>query len=232
MVPHRTAFHIALSLLSGVVALGSSIGPLAAQPLIDRTGLLPFHAEARAGMVAYSSGDDAGCDQGLGPSLGLEVRSRGPIILAVTGDMHFDWSMECGGALPIRDFEGQLVEVRGRNDFMLDPRLAFHAGGAFTVPFLGRSSIEPTLGVGVQYTEMEFGELGRGDVEDWLPWYGATLTVRPPQLGMGVQLEVGRHQLKRRYCPITPGRCAAAGIVREFEIWEPFLRVGLTLPLN
>ncbi len=232
MAADRPTFHLILAVVSALTSLGLTADGGAAQPFVERAGILPLHGEVRIGMVAYGTGDEAGCDQGLGPSAGLELRSRGPLILAVAGDMHFDWSLECPGTLPIRDFEGQQVEVRGRNDFMLDPRLSFHAGFAMKAPFLGGPMIEPTLGAGVQYTQMEFGELGRGDFEDWLPWYGATLTVRPPNGGVGAQFEVGRHQLKHRYCPLTPGRCAAGGIIREVDIWDTFLRVGVTLPLN
>lgn len=230
VVARKAASSFWLFLLVGFAALS----PPRAHGQSDADPPLPVRFEARAGIVAHGTGNDEHCSDGRVATLGAEARTHGPWILSATADLLVPWGSQiCRLVLRSTVFEGDTVGVWGRIDPALDPRAAVHAGREFLAPLLGGLFIEPTIGAGLQFTRMAFGETAGGDSNVWRPWLGGTLTVRPERFGLGVQIEMGRHQLLRRYCPLALGDCRDnGGIIREFTIWRNFFRFGLTYSLN
>lgn len=217
---------------------GSVVFPneLAGQSDVDgnRTGEHALLFEARAGVVAYGTGNEQFCNPGRAGSVGAEARIRGPWLLSASADLHLQWGLLCRDVLRATEYEKELVGVWGDTELVFDPRFAIHGGYEFIIPIFGGLHLAPTVGAGVQFTQMRFGETAGGDSDDWRPWYGGTLSVRPSNFfGLGFQIERGRHQLLRRYCPLVPGDCLLnGGIIREFTIWREFTRIGITYTIS
>ena len=58
----------------------------------------------------------------------------------------------------------------------------------------------------------------------WNVWVGGSVSLRPTDSPLGLEVEYGAHQVPTQYWSQLRKE-----VVREFKRWKPFLRVSLVL---
>ena len=137
-----------------------------------------LYAQAAAGdrvfrlRVDFVSYGNTNCDSGYGVGAGVDVRSRGPWVLALSADLLAAGPPSCDDILRTAIYRGEVVEQRAGLSFPGAPRVGVHAGRAFTG---GQFTLEPTIGAGYA--------LGKNDYYPanewrWRPWVSGSLSIR------------------------------------------------------
>lgn len=176
--------------------------------------------EARIGVAWHGSAPCHDLERHRGLALGIEARTPGAWIASGALDLMLDdWSWSClDVGRPEFEYGGQVVSLVGSSGAGV--RLKVSVGRTLTIGAF-RSTITTGAGLFPTYTDYEH----RGEFS-WQPWYGGTLTLRIPDFGTGVQLELGRHRMTQRHYTVDTDI-----LVDEVQYWERFVRLGLSFPL-
>lgn len=189
------ALHRLVSLCC--LTLGVSLG-LPSEVAPQALGL-----DARLGIASHGGG----ClrdTRTMSIPAGLELRTRGRWIASTAIDL-FVGNGQC------------LIGVGG----WTDTHFRFRAGIAlgYAVMVLGARS-ELVAGVGTIPTTVD--DEWSGTRMRWYSWQGGTVTIRPRQSPISVQVELGRHRLPQRTISLT-------GPVPV--TWQRFMRFGVSFPI-
>ena len=163
---------------------------------------------ANVGVVSYQTGNDRNCSTGVGVAGGVEVRSRGSLLLAAGADVIAATPFACASALQMTTYQGQEVGVNSGVQFPFAPRTGVRVG--WSAP-----AVEAALRAGYLVAQNDFSDdkwsarpvLG-GDVA----WY--------PTGRVGVQFVYEQFQVPTRYSRDRQ-------LVHEFNRWKPIYRLGI-----
>lgn len=178
--------------------------------------------EIRVGVAWHGTTvcNSIGVGRSRGLTGGIEARTRGAWIASAAADLILDnWKLSCIGVELVYDYQGREVTFEGESSPFA--RLRVEAGHTITI---GGFRSELTGGAGLFPTLTYYG-VGGNDFS-WEPWYGGTLTVRLPGSRTGMQIELGRHRLTRRYYEV-----GTRALVAEIHYWRPLTRLGVSFPL-
>jgi hypothetical protein len=205
MTDQRAALTAVVGITSGAKAVWSP--PKLSNQVRDRFGF-------SVGVVSAGSSDhpDNQCSSPGGLSLGAEVRTRGPWLLAADADLLASSGSVCTLVLKTREYQGQTVSVHV-SPALAGTRLSLHAGRALTTS--GGTVLEPSVGWG-WIRQGNGGGFSREPV--WLMWYGGSIRLKRVDFGLGFRAEYGIREL-----PITYD--LDRELVARFYERTPMLRV-------
>ena len=166
--------------------------------------------EIRAGLAGHGSGlcSRRGVN---GTVVGLGLRTSGRWIGSAAADYFFGGQPDgCVDVEFVTRYDGQDVRLRAGSD--IGPRLSLAAGYR-----LSRDRLEITGGVGALPTRTRYRER-EGDDVDWRLWFGTALTFRLAS-GVGLQSEIGLHQVPERYLALSEDV-----VIADELYWEPMWR--------
>jgi len=153
-----------------------------------------------------------------GAAVGVDVRTSGRWFGSAAVDYFFGGQPEgCIDLDFFTQYQGQNVRLRAGSDIGL--RLSAAVGYR-----LAQERLEVTGAVGTLPTRTDFGETGADDVS-WRLWFGTALTFRLAS-GIGLQSEIGLHQVPERYLELTQDV-----IIADEVYWEPMWRVAFSIPI-
>lgn len=131
-------------------------------------------------------------------------------------------SVDCLSYMPLAEFEGRVVEVRGSTEHDPSGRARIEAG-------VRLSAIDSELVAGVGFVGMR----------TWYPagtWYSRELSLQPwlgiaalvlsPESPFGIRVEMGRHRTPFRYY------WAEGGMAAHRSLWHNIYSVGLAIRLH
>ena len=170
---------------------------------------------AQIGLALYKTGTSQ-CSEGDGFTFGAEARTRGVWFGAVGVDLFYAGVGLCLTFLRQAYYGGELVDFDGSSSLSGALRPRIRLGRTVTV---GKSYIEPALGIGMIHSE---GAIGYPQDRVWNAWLGGTLTLSQSDFPFGFELEYGLHQVRQRYTDSQSGQ-----VVRDFSRWGPLLRFSL-----
>ena len=189
------------------VALWLVASPAASAQETAATVELRSRWGGQVGDVEYGTGD-YNCPDDSGLTFGAEVRTRGVWLGAMGVDLFYTGELLCEQVLRHLIFRGEDVTVNGRTRLGGASRLRARVGRTLTI---GGNHVEPALGVAMIHTD-----------SFWNAWVGGSVTLRPSELPVGLELEYGVHQVRFSYQALEDGE-----VVREFRRWKPLFRVSL-----
>ena len=198
--------------LAAALHLGAMPGSTVAQ----ETDAARRRVEVRAGLAGHGAGL---CSRRAvtGTAVGLALRTSGRLIGAVGGDYFFGGQPQgCLGVEIRTRYDGQDVRLRAGSDIGL--RLSLATGYR-----LFRDRLEITGAAGALPTKTDNGP-GADDV-DWRLWFGTALTFRLGS-GVGLQSEIGLHQVAERYLALSEEI-----VIADELYWEPMWRVAFSIPI-
>lgn len=186
--------------LMGLVAL------LPSQGRAQTSGDAGVLIDGNAGPMLLGIGP-CGQQSAPGISTGLEVRNRGPWVVAAGLDLLLPGvirtvfeNVGCTSTQPMTRYEGEWADVVGAGPPHPLVRLALGFGRAFPDLPLG-----PVLSAAAGFTPMNtsFGTTvaePRADRMDfsWEPWFGGRVRLRAESIPVGLRVEVGKHRLRKR----------------------------------
>ena len=168
------------------------------------------------GFVVYGTGNDKNCPEGTGFTFGAEARTKGVWLGALSVDFFYTEDFLCTLALPHVFYRGESVGVWGTTRLDGAPRLRARVGRILTI---GMVHVEPAFGLGMTYGTTDFRY---PPPAFWNAWVGGSVTLRPSDSPLGLELEYGVHQVRRSY-----QAWQSREVVREFTRWEPLFRISL-----
>jgi len=162
--------------------------------------------------MSYGTGDDVNCGTGVGVVAGAAVRTRGPWLLALTGDLLIAGPLGCTDIGRVATYRGEQVEERAYVDFAPGVRLGIRAGRALR----GRGVMfEPGLAGGVLNGKVDAGS--RTAERAWKPWAAGLLAIQPEGWRVRLRAEYGAYAV-----PVSYVR-GVRTVVHEFNRWKPLL---------
>lgn len=186
---------------------------------------LPLELSLHVAMGKHSNGE-RDCGRPSAISVGLEAQTRGPLLLGGTvGVIESLYQRGCAiqvTAAPPGPPTGG-TEAWGKTTFTYAPRLGATVG--YRVDAEGVWG-EPALAGGVVRSHTDYDH-GISDENTWQPWWAGGISLGGRGSGIGVQLEIGRHRIPRRYYALSP-----VAFVSEAGRWNSFWQIGLSAPLN
>jgi hypothetical protein len=212
MRPARAGQWLALCLMAAVGA-GTGPGVAAAQ---DTDGARR-RVEFRAGLAGHRA--EICSRRGVtGGGVGLALSTSGRWFGSTAVDYFFGGQPDaCIDLEFVTQYRGQNVRLRSGSEIGFRPSAAF----GYRLP---RQRLEITGAVGTLPTRTDFAESGADDVS-WRLWFGTALTYRLAS-GMGLQSEIGLHQVPERYLAMTEDV-----IVADEIYWEPMWRIAFSIPI-
>jgi hypothetical protein len=198
-----------------VAAVGVGTRPSAV--VAQETDVAPRRVEFRAGLAGHRA--ELCSRRGVtGAAVGGALRTSGRWTGSAAVDYFFGGQPEgCVDVNFFTQYEGQNVRLRGGSDIGL--RLS--AGVGYR---LAQERLEITGAVGTLPTRTNYDETGEDDVS-WRLWFGTALTFRLAS-GVGLQSEIGLHQVPERYLELSQDV-----VVADELYWEPMWRVAFTIPI-
>ena len=172
--------------------------------------------EFRAGLAGH--GAELCFRRGVtGTVVGLDLRTSGRWIGSAAVDYFFGGQPEgCLDVEVFTQYRGQDVRLRAGAD--IGWRLSAAVGYR-----LSQERLEITGAVGTLPTRTNYRETG--DDVSWRLWCGTALTFRLGS-GVGLQSEIGLHQVPERYLALNEDVTIADELY-----WEPMWRVAFTVPV-
>lgn len=161
---------------------------------------------------------------GLAVGVGAKVVGGGDSFLGGAADLLVApiGSVECLSYLPLAEFEGETVEVRGSTDH--DPSFRARIESGVTLRPL-RTQLVAGVGLIGLRTSYPTGTWYSRELT-LQPWFGATATWLSPDAPFGLRMEVGRHRVPFRYY-----RDGGAPAV-DRSLWHTMYLIGLAIRLG
>ncbi|MGH7470666.1 MAG: hypothetical protein ACRENP_22185 [Longimicrobiales bacterium] len=197
-------------LCAGLFVLILSVAPAHAQDTAARTDPVRDRLGIHFNAVVYGTGDHLNCRMGTGVGGGVELRSTGRWLAAVSADLLLAAPLLCTEAETLALFRGEYVTEESGVMFVPAPRLGARLGRNFR---WGQFQLEPSAAAGMLQSR-SISSSGNG--RQWQPWYGASIDVRPDFLRVGVRFEYGVHAAPVLY---QQGQTN----VHRFDRWEPLV---------
>ena len=187
----------------------------------------PVEIAASAGWGSYATGDDFNCGSNSLLGLGLELRTDGPFLVALGGDILAASGLDCTATLPLVP-KGDGVQAREFTglDLGTAPRVRIFLGARIPIDEV---EVSPALGAGLVRT----GATIRGEPTSWRDWAGFRVEGRWIERGPSLIVEHGWNRVPVRHEVFRvdeQGRVIDLGVER-FSRWKPMTQVMLSVTL-